>query len=96
MNTKFKKGEDPRRNTNGRPAGAKNKSTDQLRKLLQEFIESKLQELETIWSGLEDKEKLNYIDKLLKHILPSPQDELLKLSDEDLDRIIEKLKKRDI
>jgi len=89
---KFKKGIDSRRNTSGRPQGAKNKSTDQLRKLLQDFLESKLPELETIWSGLEDKEKLNYIDKLLKHILPTPQDELMRLSNEDLDRLIARLK----
>jgi len=92
MAQQFKKGDDPRRNLKGRPPGKKNKATEELRDLVKSFLFEKHLEIRTIWGRLEPKEKMMAYEKLLKMVLPPPQDELMKLSDEDLDRIIQKLK----
>ena len=94
MAQKFKKGVDPRRNTEGRPKGKGNKTTEQLRQLLQAFIEGKIDELETIWQDLEPWQKLQFIDRLLKHVLPAPLHSIDQFSEEDLDILIERLKER--
>ena len=67
--SKFKPGQSG--NPSGRPAGSPNRTTEEVRKLLQTFIEGKLPELETIWQALDAKEKISFIDRLLKHCLPA-------------------------
>ncbi|MBW6491307.1 MAG: hypothetical protein K0B15_08975 [Lentimicrobium sp.] len=59
-------------NPNGRPKGSPNKSTDELRSLLQEFINANMETLQADFDKLEPKDRLNYIDRLLKHVLPAP------------------------
>ena len=92
MNTKFKKGADTRRNTKGRPKGKPNRTTEQLRALLKTFVEGKIDELETIWRGLDAKEKINFLNMLLRHTLPPPINSIEQFSEHDLDVLIEKLK----
>jgi polyhydroxyalkanoate synthesis regulator protein len=83
---------DSRINRSGRKAGVQNKTTNELRMLVQDFIEDNLHTLQKSFDKLEDKDKLNFIEKLLKHVLPTPLTELERLTDEQLDIFIHKLK----
>jgi len=82
-------------NPNGRPKGTPNKSTDELRTLLQNFIDDNMETLQADFDKLEPKDRLNFIDRLLKHVLPAPLQELERLTDEQLDELITRLKKQD-
>lgn len=80
-------------NPKGRPKGTPNKSTDELRTLLQNFIDDNMETLQADFDKLEPKDRLNFIDRLLKHVLPAPLQELERLTDEQLDELITRLKK---
>lgn len=90
----FKKGEDSRRNTKGRPAGKPNRTTEEVRKLLQAFVENKLPELNEIWKDLEPKEKVNFLNTLLRHTLPAPIQDITQFSEDDIDILIRKLREQ--
>jgi hypothetical protein len=91
--TKFKPGHDPRRNTKGRPKGKQNKSTEQIRQALQLFITKNLSGLQTDFNELETaRERLAFIEKLIKHVLPPPLQPLEKLTEEQITDIINQLK----
>ncbi len=79
-------------NLKGRPKGKPNKSTEELRGIVQAFIETNLETLQTNFDLLEPKEKLMFLDKMLKMVLPQPLNDLEKLTDEQLDELIKKLK----
>ena len=88
----YKKGQSG--NPTGKPRGAKNRTTEQMRKLLQSFIEGKINELETIWKDLEPWQKLQFMDRLLKHTLPAPLHSIEQFSEDDLDLLIDKLRQK--
>jgi hypothetical protein len=88
----FKKGQSG--NPSGRKPNTPNKTTDELRLLLQSFIELNLVDIQGNYDLLEPKEKLIIIEKLLKLVLPPPLHELNRLTDEQLNDLIEKLKKQ--
>lgn len=95
----FKKGHDPRRNLAGRPKGSVNKDPEEIRKKLRSFLDSKIKELPGIYRELGSevaragaKEKVNMLNMIMRHVLPPPMHDLQKLTDEDLDKMIEKLK----
>ncbi len=81
-------------NPNGRPKGKPNRSTDELRTLLHDFIDSNMESLQQNFDQLEPKDRLNFIERLLKHILPAPLQELERLTDEQLDELINRLKSK--
>jgi len=88
----FKNGTDPRRNTKGRPPGTKNKSTTELRNFIHNFINDNRDKIQTDFDTLEAKDRLSFIEKMLKHVLPAPLNELEKLTDDQLDEVIDRLK----
>ena len=94
MAQKFKKGVDPRRNTEGRPKGKPNRTTEQLRKMLQTFVEGKTDELEMIWKQLEPKDKANFLNQLLRHTLPAPVQDISQFSEDDIDLLINRLRQQ--
>lgn len=79
-------------NPNGRPKGKPNRTTDELRAMVQNFIDANLQTLQTDFDKLEPKDRLAFIERLLKHVLPAPLQELDRLTDEQLDELINRLK----
>jgi len=79
-------------NPNGRPKGKPNRSTEELRKVLHNFIDTNIEMLQADFDSLEPKDRLNYLEKLLAHVLPKPITSLEQLSESDIDLLIERLK----
>ena len=84
-------------NPAGRPSGTPNKLTADLRQRINEVLENNWHTIEADIKALEPKDRLMFIEKLLKYTLPTLQATSLttdfdKLSDEQLDRIIDELK----
>jgi hypothetical protein len=83
-------------NPGGRPKGAKDKATRELRDWVQRFLERKTYDLEKSWKELKPEQKFALFEKLLAYTLPKPQTidlniDLERLSEEQLDQIINKL-----
>jgi hypothetical protein len=87
----FQKG-DPRINRAGRKKDVPNKSTEELRRLLHEFVSANIETLQADIDLLEPKDRLAFVERLLKHILPAPITSLDQLSETDLDILLKKLK----
>lgn len=90
----FKKGQSG--NKAGRPKRSTNKATTDLRKWVNEFIEDNRDQIKKDWKALEPSQRIIMFEKLLKYSLPTLQATSLdfgfeKLSDTDLDKIINKL-----
>ena len=84
-------------NPAGRPSGTPNKLTADLRQRINEVLENNWHTIEADIKALEPKDRLMFIEKLLKYTVPTLQATNLnvdyeKLSDEQLDRIIDELK----
>lgn len=89
----FKKGVSG--NTLGRPIGARGKNN--LREFITEFLEENTERIKKDFEVLEPKDRIVLFEKLLKYSLPTLQATTLstnldKLSDTELDTIIEELK----
>jgi len=82
-------------NPKGRKKGVPNKSTNELRLLLQAFIEKNLERLQADFDTLEPYQRLYLIERYLKMILPPVMTSLNQLSEEDLDILIEKLRREE-
>ena len=63
--TTFKRGE------GGRPKGSKNKVTILTKEFLRNFIDHNLETMQRDFDQLDSKDRLYFIEKLLKYILPS-------------------------
>jgi hypothetical protein len=83
-------------NPGGRPKGAKDKATRELRDWLKTFLEGKTKDLEREWKKLKPEQKFSLFERLLAYSLPKPQSidlniDFERLSEEQLDQIINKL-----
>lgn len=92
----FKKGQSG--NRTGRPVGTTNRSTNNLRDWITEFLEENKERLKQDWLQLEPKDRILLFEKLLKYSLPTLQattisTEFESMTDTDLDRIITELKR---
>lgn len=86
----FKKGESG--NRKGRPNGAENKNTTELKTWIQALIDNNRVQLERDLKALEPKERWQIIERLMQYTTPKMQNieahlEYDKLSDEHLNRI---------
>ena len=92
----FRKGESG--NKAGKPKGTANKTTTDLREWINNFIEGQREQIQKDWEKLEPKDRVVLFEKLLKYSLPTLQATNLttdfeKLTDEQLQTIIDELKK---
>jgi hypothetical protein len=90
----FKKGQSG--NPTGKPKGASNKTTTDLREWINNFIDNNREQIQKDWKALEPKERIIMFEKLLKYSLPTLQATSLelnfeKMTDEQLDEIINRL-----
>ncbi len=93
---RYKKGESG--NPAGRPRGAKDKATQDLRATVTDFLHKNLPGVQAIYNKLPPAQKLAFLEKLLSYALPKLQSveldadvELTGLSDSKLDSIIDKI-----
>ncbi len=91
----FKK-DDDRINKGGRPVGSKNKASEAIRKQLQDFLEVNLSTLQKDFDCLKPAERLAFVEKLCRHVLPRPLHPLETLTDAQLDMIIQQLKRGEL
>jgi hypothetical protein len=91
-NMPFEKGKSG--NPNGRPKGAKSRTSEEIRTLLLDFIDSNVSTLQEEFNKLDAEKKLNFIDKMLKHVLPPQITDLSQLSEENLDVLLNRLKQQ--
>lgn len=92
---KFEKGKSG--NPNGRPAGAKNKVSEELREAMSDFLQGEFNALKTAVSKLNPKERMRFFVDCLPFVLPklqstSLQTDFERIPDDQLDEIIERLK----
>ncbi|MEO9146188.1 MAG: DUF5681 domain-containing protein [Ginsengibacter sp.] len=83
-------------NPTGRPKGANNKATSDLRTWINQFIDENREQIKDDWKKLDAKDRLLMFEKLLKYSIPALQATSLdlnfeKLTDEQLDEIINRL-----
>lgn len=83
-------------NPDGRPSGKPNKTTDELRKLFIQFLDKNMNDLQTNYNKLDAKDRLLFIERIAKLVLPRPLNELEKLTDEQLDDLIRRLRNETI
>lgn len=84
-------------NKAGKPKGAVNKNTAGLRNWITGFIDENKEKIKEDWLKLDPKDRLIMFERLLKYTLPTLQATSMdidfeKLTDQQLDEIIEKLK----
>lgn len=91
-----------REKTGGRKAGTPNKTTAEIKELMQAFLESKIDELDEVYDQLEPKEKINAMIKMLPYLVPKQMQmdlnanhtqnvkhDFSKLSDDELHQFLE-------
>jgi len=93
---KFEPGNDKRRNKAGRPKGKPNQSTDALRNAFRLFLSKNINKMQAAFDELEAWQKLQFIERVAKLILPAPIHPLEKLTDEQITDLINKLKKGEL
>lgn len=86
-------------NPKGRVKGTPNKTTTDLRQWINSFIDDNRQQIKEDWLMLEPKDRIQLFEKLLKYTLPTLQaiqieTDFEKLTDEQLDTIINELKSK--
>ncbi len=91
---KFEKGQSG--NPAGRTPGVKNKTSEQIRKLvlsaLSEYLDA--DRLLNDLKKLDSPQRLMAVDRLLKHVLPPPVEPFMRLSDSDFQRLVNELEQR--
>ncbi|BDX36689.1 hypothetical protein CYCD_00440 [Tenuifilaceae bacterium CYCD] len=80
--------------TGGRKKGVPNKTTEELRSMVQLFLEQHWETLHSDFEKLQPSQRVMFLEKLLTHVLPKPITDLSQLSESDLELLIEKLKKQ--
>lgn len=60
-------------NPEGRPKGAQNKVTTDLRQWINNFLDSNLEQIQKDWKSLDAKDRIILFEKLLKYSVPTLQ-----------------------
>ena len=87
---------DPRINRAGRPRKEPGKSTEEIKQMALEFLAEKLPDLYAIYDELKPREKHTLLTTLFKMTVPPPVDELARLSDEQLNELISRLREQNL
>lgn len=79
----------------GRPRGAKNKSSERIRRFFSDFIEENMQELNEAFAELRPRDKFSVLLEMAKYVTPTlkAQGDLIdELSDDMFDEVVDKIK----
>jgi hypothetical protein len=79
-------------NESGRPRGARGRTSEVIRDNIRRFLARNISSLQKDYDKLDPKDRLLLYERLLKFVVPSPEFSLNKLSDTDLDILIDRLK----
>jgi len=86
-------------NPAGRPKGSLNRTTTEIKEMINQFISGNLEDLQNNYDLLDPKDKLQFFRDLLKFVIPAKESNEINinaLSDNELERLtdnlIEKLK----
>jgi hypothetical protein len=72
-------------NPNGRPTGSKNKITLEIKETLKEIIESEISNIPSRLESLSDKDRLEFITKLLPYVISKKSnDTIIKIKAKNL------------
>ena len=87
-------------NPNGRPKGSQNRTTKEIKELLNNFISDNLDDLQAEYNNLDAKEKLQFFERVLKYVLPQQRDinqtiDVSNLSEAEMDQLIERALQKD-
>jgi hypothetical protein len=78
-------------NPAGKPKGAKNKTSEQLRRVLREFLSANLDSLQESYNELDPKDKMKFIVDLVRVVLPPPVS-IERLTPEQMQDLYEQIK----
>ncbi len=81
-------------NRYGRPKGTPNKVTGSLKQAISQFLNENWDNVYQDWQTLEPEKRIQFYEKLIRYILPPATDELGRLTSDELDTLIERLKKQ--
>jgi hypothetical protein len=85
-------------NPSGRPKGSRNKASEHLRGLIADFLEEKFDQVVQDFADLDPKDRIRFYCDMLQYSVPKLQSvgssvDFENLSDQELDQIIEELKR---
>ena len=83
---------DPNINRSGRPKGKPNKATEAIRAVLADFVSVNIEDLQKQYDSLKPAEKLQFIDRLLKHVLPAPLPDYELMTEKQFEQYLTELK----
>lgn len=82
----------------GRPKGAKNKASGQMRDLIQQLFDDNFDKIQEDLESLEAKDRLKFMTDLMPYLLPKLQSttynqklDLDSMSEEDLEKLIDRI-----
>jgi len=79
-------------NPAGRPSGVRNKVTNNLKQQIADFLNENWPKITEDWLTLEPEKRLQFYERLIKYACPPATDELQRLTPDELDTLIDKLK----
>ena len=79
-------------NRSGRPKGKPNKATEAIRAVLADFLSDNLPDLQKQYDSLKAAEKLQFIDRLLKHVLPAPLPDYELMTEDQFEQYLKELR----
>lgn len=81
-------------NPAGRPKGSPNRTTAEIKELINQFISGNLDDLQTNYDALEPEKKLQFFRDLLKYVIPTKESNDINintLSEIELERLTDNL-----
>jgi len=87
-------------NPNGRPKGSPNRTTAQMKDLINRFLSDNLENLQRDFDKLEPKDKLYFIEKIMKYVLPQQQSyteniDVSQLSESEIDSLLDRIMRKE-
>jgi len=87
-------------NPDGRPKGTPNRTTAQIKELLNEFVSMNLEDIQEQYNQLEPREKLQFFERVLKYVVPQQQSyveniDVSQLSESEIDSLLDKIMKKE-